>query len=236
MALEYNKRKYTTTLQDGKLAAVSESYNDTYPVTLRTVSCTVATLTLPFRSLPDPEQSIALLMTLQSPHRVIHRLSEMLTEEVADWQPDTIVGIPTLGFPLAWEVSDRLGHPDFVALTNSVKFWQDNSLITSVESVTSAPKPICLDQYSIDRIIGQRVAIIDDVANTGASLKAAIDLLRRANPSEIKVALVLTEGHQWEEEMDKINFNWRRDLRTLGHIPTFERTAQGSWRPKLSTV
>ncbi|MCL4384329.1 phosphoribosyltransferase [Patescibacteria group bacterium] len=228
-------RKYTTAIYDG-YSPSTENHPNFYAVELRTVRGSVATLELPFRPLPDPEQAISLLMTLQSPHSVIHRLSMMLTEQVTDWHPDTIIGIPTLGFPLAWEVSDRLGLPDFVALTNSLKYWQDQSLVTMVESVTSAPKPICLDPYLVDRVAGRRVVVIDDVANTGISLKKSIDLVSRAKPADVKVALVLTEGHKWQGELEEINFPWRTDLRALGHIPTFQKTSPGFWKPNPSTI
>ncbi len=54
---------------------------------------------------------------------------------------------------------------------------------------------------------GSAVAIVEDVANTGMSLKAALELLRKARTDwgiTIEIAgifLVLTEGYTWRDAL-----------------------------------
>jgi adenine/guanine phosphoribosyltransferase-like PRPP-binding protein len=53
------------------------------------------------------------------------------------YAPQAIIGVPTLGLPLANGVARRLGHPRMVALGTSRKFWYSDDLSEPLSSITS---------------------------------------------------------------------------------------------------
>ncbi len=62
----------------------------------------------------------------------------------------------------------------------------------------------------------------------------AIKLVRQAGAREIFVSVVLTEGHDWQKKLDRIGFDWRTNLKQLGHIPVFQKHPDG-WAPIPAT-
>ena len=209
-----------------------KQYDKYYPVQLRAQDGSSAVLQLPFQDLPGGDKAIALLMTTQCDHEVIDGINDLLTANIKDIHPDVMVGLPALGLPLAEGVARRLDHNSYVPLSNSVKFWQDNNFIVPVSSITSGGgKSLCLDQHLLSRVFGKIVVIQDDVANTGKSLAAAHELVKKAGAKEIFISVVMTEGHAWESVLEEVGFDWKSNLRTLGHIPMFSRHSEKSWIP-----
>jgi Phosphoribosyl transferase domain len=78
------------------------------------------------------------------------------------------------------------------------------------------------------------VAIVDDVLNTGATMAAAIRLLRKARADVVAITAVLTEGWEWYRALEKIDPALPGLVRALGHIPIFERKP-GGWVPMPET-
>ena len=203
-------------------------FGDYYPVTLSNG----ARLHLPLQPLPDGEQAIALLMSNQTPFAVEREIGDLLTRLAAEFSPEVIVGIPTLGLDYARIVAHNLGFPDYVALGNSRKFWYSEPLSVPVRSVTSpgVNKRLYLDPMLVERLAGKRTLIVDDVINTGGSAAAAIELLRSIGTLVIGLCVVLTEGDAWKKALTAFGPDWPGCVRSLGRLPLFQKTAAG-WVP-----
>ncbi len=206
----------------------SPPYQDCYPVTL----CNGAQLNLPLQPLPGGEQALALLMSNQTPFAVEQELGVLLSKVAAEFRPQAIVGIPTLGLDYARIVARELGFSDYVALGNSRKFWYSDELSVPVRSATSpgVSKRLYLDPMLVERIAGKRTLIVDDVINTGGSAAAAIELLQRAGACVIGLCVVLIEGEAWKKSLTLLARDWPERVRSLGQIPLFRRTT-GGWVP-----
>ncbi|HLW45636.1 MAG TPA: phosphoribosyltransferase family protein, partial [Acidimicrobiales bacterium] len=70
----------------------------------------------------------------------------------------------------------------------------------------------------------RRAAIVDDVVSTGASLRAALTLLRRVGAEPVVVGAFLTEGQAWRRALG----NDAEMVRALGAIPLFRSQPDGS--------
>jgi adenine/guanine phosphoribosyltransferase-like PRPP-binding protein len=160
-----------------------------------------------------------------------------LVELALEFEPEAIVGIPTLGLTYARGVAGAIGLSDYVALGNSRKFWYDDSSSAPVVSVTSpeAQKSLYLDPSLVERVSGKRTLIVDDVMNTGATAAAAVQLLQQVKARLMGIVVVLTEGHDWENRLAKLSPDLPQQVRRLGHIPMFERTPTG-WMPIPQTL
>jgi adenine/guanine phosphoribosyltransferase-like PRPP-binding protein len=204
-------------------------YRDYYPVTL----CNGARLNLPLQPLPGGEQAIALLMSNQTPFEVEQALGSLLARLAAEFSPEVIVGIPTLGLDYARLVARDLGFPTYVALGNSRKFWYSDELSVPVHSVTSpgANKKLYLDPMLVERVAGKRTLIVDDVINTGGSAAAAVELLQTAGARVMGLCVILIEGEAWKDLLAAFSPDWPDRVRGLGHIPIFRSTTDG-WVPE----
>lgn len=203
-------------------------YQDTYPVLL----CDGSWLELPLQPLPDHRMAIALLMSNQTPFVVESHLVPLLADLARKFEPDVIVGIPTLGLDYARRVAQQLGFSDYVALGNSRKFWYSDRLSVPVVSVTSpgANKSLYLDPALVDRVAGKRALIVDDVINTGGTAIASLQLLTLAEANVVGLVVVLTEGHAWKTALDQQIPNGSAQVKRLGHIPLFQPAdLVGNW-------
>lgn len=229
----------------------TEGYRDFYPVTLFVKGKPRAILRLPLRSFPDGQEAIALLMTTQLNLETLDQLSAILAENISDLKPNVIIGIPSLGLPLAERVATKLGHENWVPLTTSKKFWQDEALGQAVTSVTSVtPKMLYLDPYLISRLgEGKPFVLVDDVACTGGSISGAYKLMTDGvnnwskqnlgreivDPKQVYICTVLSEGNDWQRALDQVGFDWQERFITAGHIPMFKKSNSGLWLPKEET-
>jgi adenine/guanine phosphoribosyltransferase-like PRPP-binding protein len=203
-------------------------YRDYYPVTLRNGS----QLNLPIQPLPGGQEAIALLMSNQTPFAVETELASALGRLAAEFGPEVIAGIPTLGLAYARLVARDLGFPHYVALGNSRKFWYSDDLSVPVHSITSpgANKRLFLDPKLVERVSGKRTLIVDDVINTGGSAAAAIELLSIAGAQLIGLCVILIEGDAWHRPLSAFAPDWPGRVRGLGRIPLFKNSAAG-WIP-----
>lgn len=99
-------------------------------------------LELPFLPLPSNfETAIAFLCSNQTTFAVEDRLSTYMTDLARNWNPEVVVGMPTLGMVYAASVAKKLGHERYVPLGYSRKFWYLEDLSVPVRSITSPNKP-----------------------------------------------------------------------------------------------
>ena len=125
---------------------------------------------------------------------------------------DYLITAEAKGIPLIYEMAKVMKMPRYVIARKSVKGYMANPIITHVNSITTKNEQIlCLDEEDVERIRGKRVAIIDDVISTGASLAALEQLIAEAGGEIVARAAILTEG----------DANDREDLIALGQIPLF---------------
>lgn len=222
------RNNYHVSITAASAGAAPPPYAETYPVTLTNG----ALLNLPLQPLPGGEEAIALLMSNQTPFAVEERLGDWLTALAAEFSPQVIVGIPTLGLDYARWVARALGFADYVALGNSRKFWYSDDLSVPVHSVTSpgANKRLYLDPMLVERLAGKRTLIVDDVINTGGSAAAAIELLSKAGAELVGLCVILIEGDAWHAPLAAFAADWPGRVRGLGKIPLFRRSPAG-WLP-----
>src|ERR1700679_382553 len=80
-------------------------------------------LLLPIRPLADGEHALASLILNQASFEVVEAIAADLAAKLSPFQPEIVVGLPTLGLTLASAVAQKLGHGRYVPLGPSRKFW-----------------------------------------------------------------------------------------------------------------
>ncbi len=99
-------------------------------------------IALPVRVLPgDGDQAVASLIVNQASFAVEDALAEAMAAHARAYDPEVVIGVPTLGLPLANGVARRLGHERMVALGTSRKFWYSEDLSEPMTSITSPSTP-----------------------------------------------------------------------------------------------
>ena len=175
-------------------------------------------------------------MTNQCDFAVEDALAPLMVQAAQEFAPDVIAAVPTMGLDYGRLVERGLGHPHYVALGHSRKFWYDEALSESTTSSTSTKgKQVYLDPALVERIKGKRVVLVDDVINTGVSAVSAIRLLQRAGANVVGMVNVLSEGHAWRAVVNELEAGWEQRIKTVGHIPMFEADGQ-SWKPMADTL
>ena len=189
-------------------------------------------LVQPLRALPaDRDAAIASLIATQLSFVVEHALSDWLAQVARRFDPQVVLGLPTLGLIFARPVAERLGHENWVAAGYSRKFWYDDALSEPISSVTSpgAQKLLWLDPKMLGRLRGRRVLLVDDVISTGSSIAAALRLLAKASVTPIAICAAMLQTARWRELLP-------RDIPIAGVFatPLFRREEAG-WVPMPGT-
>ena len=138
----------------------------------RTYTTTVGSqeMELPLVALSD-ELTIALLITVDWGVTFAQTAGRELAELMRPAEPDIIVSVATMGIPLAIEASRALGLDDYVILHKTPKIHLGESWAEPVHSITTdKPQRLRMDPARVDAVRGRRVAVVDDVISTGASL------------------------------------------------------------------
>jgi uncharacterized protein len=132
--------------------------------------------------------------------------------------PETLVALTRGGWVPARMVADRLGLKRLLAVR--AQHW----------GVTARPDGKAeLTEGLAHPIAGQRVLVIDDIADTGESLRLAVEHVRAAGPSRVESATCLCIAHAKfrptyvAEEIPTLGWVWIifpwnfwEDLRALG--------------------
>lgn len=185
-------------------------------------------LALPIRVLPGgPDRAVASLIVNQASFVVEDALAAVMTDLAAAYRPEIIVGVPTLGLPVAANVARRLGHPRMVALGTSRKFWYDEALSEPLKSITTpgGEKRIYLDPRMLPLLQGRRFVLVDDVVSTGTSLASVLRLLASAGLRPQAAIFAMLQGTAWHAHHD--------DVPVHGAIatPILTRGPDDRWRP-----
>ena len=93
------------------------------------------------------------------------------------YKPDLIVGLARGGWVLARVLCDLVGVKDLVSL--KVEHWG----ITATPDGTAKLKyPLKVD------LTGKNVLIVDDITDTGESMRVAVDYIKSLKPADVKTA------------------------------------------------
>jgi adenine/guanine phosphoribosyltransferase-like PRPP-binding protein len=191
----------------------------------RTYTTTVGsqTLELPLVSLND-ELTIALLICVDMGVAFAETAGRELAELMAPFRPEIVVSVATMGIPLAIEASRALGLDDYVILHKTPKIHLGESWSEPVYSITTdKPQRLRMDPARVDAVRGRRVAVVDDVISTGASLSSALRLVRRMDAEPVVIGTLMTEGGGWREALG----DDAALVRTLGSMPLFHPDGSG---------
>jgi adenine phosphoribosyltransferase len=127
---------------------------------------------------------------------------------------DYLITAEAKSIPLIYEMAKVMKMPRYIIARKSIKGYMAHPIVTKVHSITTKDDQIlCLDEEDAQRIKGKKVAIVDDVISTGASLAAIEQLVAEAGGTVAARAAILSEG----------DANERDDLIVLGKIPLFFR-------------
>ncbi len=191
----------------------------------RTYRTTVGsqTVDLPLVALND-DLTIALLICVDLGVAFSEKAGVELAALLAPAEPDIIVSVATMGIPIAIEASRALGLDDYVILHKTPKIHLGETYAEPVHSITTdKPQRIRMDPSRLGLVKGRRVAVVDDVISTGASLLAALNLLRRVEANPVVIGTLMTEGSGWKEALGPDAAN----VRALGAMPVFRPDPSG---------
>ena len=202
-------------------------YDDVFPATLPDSR----QIAFPIRALPgDGQSAVASLIVNQASFAVEDALSDAMANALDPHEPEIIIGVPTLGLPLANAVARRLGHMRMVALGTSRKFWYRDELSEPMSSITSPEqiKRIYLDPRILPLLEGKRVAVVDDVTSSGATLGAVLRLLHQAGIRPAAAAFAMLQGEAWKTVVTASHVP---DLKISGAVvtPLLRRGSDGLW-------
>jgi adenine/guanine phosphoribosyltransferase-like PRPP-binding protein len=160
-------------------------------------------LLLPIRPLSDGKRALASLIINQASFLVLEAIAADLAAKLSLFEPEVIVGLPTLGLTLAAAVARKLGHARYVPLGTSRKFWYRPELSVPLSSITSPEqsKRLYIDPRMLPLLAGKRVALIDDVISSGVSMQAGILLLAGIGVEPVALGAAMLQSDVWKHAL-----------------------------------
>ncbi len=110
-------------------------------------------------------------------YEMLLTLADMIRED--SFSPDVIVGVSRGGWPPARVMSDLLGNVELANIR--VEFYRGVA--------ETGDKPVITQPLSMS-VEGRKVLIMDDVADTGRSLRLVSDHVREGGADVIKIATI----------------------------------------------
>ncbi|AUW44213.1 PRPP-binding protein, adenine/guanine phosphoribosyltransferase [Rhizobium leguminosarum] len=189
-------------------------------------------LRLPIRELADGDHALASLIVNQASFPVLDALAESLAEKIRPMRIDVVAGLPTLGLTLAAAVAQKLGHDRYVPLGTSRKFWYRDELSVALSSITTPTqqKRLYIDPRMLPLLQGRRVALIDDVISSGASIVAGLHLLMACGIEPMVIGAAMLQSERWRESLAAAGPQWIARTVSVFATPILERNATGRWQ------
>ena len=124
---------------------------------------------------------------------------------------EVVITAESKGLQLAHVTARELGHHYYAVARKSKKLYMQDGIDVLIESsiTTGQEQRLYLSKHDVELIKGKKVAIVDDVVSTGASLKGLEALVEKAGGIIHKKAFVLAEADAAE----------RKDVIFLASIP-----------------
>ncbi len=194
---------------------------------------------LPFLPLPpDFNTAIAFLCSNQTSFELCDLLTTHMAELAKEFDPEVVIGMPTLGMVYGSRVAEKLGHTRYVPLGYSRKFWYEEELSVPVCSITSPTKPktVYIDPRLLERMRGKRVILVDDVVSSGGSLHAQILLCEKLGINLVGIIVANKETDAWQDKLAEIDPKYATMVRAPMSYPLFRKTEDGRWQPDPSTL
>ncbi|WP_421091237.1 phosphoribosyltransferase [Pseudochrobactrum sp. MP213Fo] len=190
-------------------------------------------LQLPIRQLADKKHALASLIVNQAAFDVMDALATDLAAKIKPYQPDVIVGLPTLGLTLGSEVARKLGHSRYVPLGTSRKFWYEEELSVPLSSITTPDqiKRLYIDPRMLPLLDGQRIALIDDVISSGTSIVAALNLLNARALKPVVIGAAMLQTQRWRAMLDPLGKEYPAMVQACFTTPLLQRNDDGHYTP-----
>lgn len=188
-------------------------------------------LQLPIRPLSDKQHALASLIVNQAAFDVVDALSDDLAAKLKIFEPDVIVGLPTLGLTLASEVARKLGHSRYVPLGTSRKFWYEEELSVPLSSITTPDqiKRLYIDPRMLPLLDGRRIALVDDVISSGTSIVAALNLLNSRALKPVVIGAAMLQTQRWRAPLEQLGIEFAEMTRGCFTTPMLKHGENGGW-------
>ena len=186
---------------------------------------------------PDFDTAIAYLCITENTFDLEERLSTAMAELAGPLRADIVVGMPTLGMVVAASVGRKLGHPFYVPLSYSRKFWFEDDLSVPVNSITTPvqPKTVYIDPRMLERLDGKRVLLVEDVISTGGTVAAELALMKKIGADVVGIITAIRETRVWPAKLASIDPAYPALVRSPIRCPLFRRSPEG-WVPDWTTL
>src|SRR5207244_7245554 len=96
-----------------------------------------------------------------------------------EYKPEVIVGVSRRSWPPARVMSDLIQNPNLANM--KVEFYKDIGVRNKKPRIT---QPVTME------VVGKRVLVVDDVSDTGQSLRVIADHLQRKPVKELRVCTI----------------------------------------------
>lgn len=170
--------------------------------------------------------AIALFITVDQGVAFSAKAGVEIAEAIRAFDVDVVASVATMGIPVAIEITRALGLDDYLIFQKTPKIHLADAIAEPVRSITTgAPQRLLFDRARVDAVVGKRVALVDDVVSTGASINAALALLRRVGAEPAAIGAVLSETNVWRGALGED----QHLVHALGSIPIFRRGEDGSY-------
>lgn len=185
---------------------------------------------LPVRPLADGEHALASLIVNQASFAVLEALAADLAAKLAPFNPDVVIGLPTLGLTLAAALARHLGHSRYVPLGTSRKFWYLEELSVPMSSITTRQeKRLYIDPRMLPLIENRRVALVDDVISSGSSIVSGLALLAASGIRPAVIGAAMLQSDRWREKIAAFGSEWPERVRGVFATPLLTKAEDG-WR------
>ncbi|MBB6466112.1 phosphoribosyltransferase [Aminobacter carboxidus] len=211
----------------------ADGFSDLYPASLPDGR----QIALPIRILPgDGTSAVASMIVNQASFTVEDALSDAMAVHARAYDPEVVIGVPTLGLPLANGVARRLGHSRMVALGTSRKFWYSEDLSEPMSSITSPDhaKRLYLDPRMLPLLEGKRVLVVDDVISSGTSMLAVLKLLEKAGIEPVAAVFAMLQGDNWRQAIGEHDAPLVSRIHGAIVSPRLRLGDDGDWWPSAS--
>jgi adenine/guanine phosphoribosyltransferase-like PRPP-binding protein len=181
--------------------------------------------------LADGEHALASLILNQASFQVLDAIAEDLATKLAVFQPDIVVGLPTLGLTLASAVAQKVGHSRYAPLGTSRKFWYREELSVPLSSITTPDqqKRLYVDPRMLPLIERRRVVLIDDVISSGASMAAAIQLMACCGVEPAALGAAMLQSDRWKERLALLSSEWPHKTIGVLRTPILSKSRDKNW-------
>jgi adenine phosphoribosyltransferase len=159
--------------------------------------------------LPLPSGINIAFFNLHGDNELTEHCAKLLAKQLTDC--DVVLTAESKGLQLAHCVSRELGQRYYAVARKSKKLYVQDGIEVTIEAsiTTGKEQKLYLSKHDVELLKGKKVAIVDDVVSTGASLSGLEALVVKAGGIIHKKAFVLAEGDAADRE----------DVIYLGTIP-----------------